>query len=247
MFNLLRLKNIIKKNSYKSSDSQTNQLSKQAEFLALQNQINPHFLYNVLDSIRGEALKAGVHNIADITEALSIYFRYSITEINLLVTILEELENVDNYFKIQQYRFGSKLQMEVDFEDDNSNIANIKCPKLMLQPIVENAIFHGIEKKVEGGYVLIRVKEFLNKIEIWIHDNGVGMMQDELHALNANLQNNSFMPETDNKHGIALYNVSRRIKILFGEEYGIHVYSIQGLGTDVCITLPRIMDELKNE
>lgn len=227
----------------KERSDQLLKTSKQAEFLALQNQINPHFLYNVLDSIRGDALKAGVTNIADITEALSVYFRYSITETDLLVSMLEELDNADNYFKIQKYRFGEKLQMELDLGSFDHDLSELKCPKLMLQPIIENAIFHGIEKKVDGGIIHLKIRGFSHKVEIWIHDNGVGMTIDELDLLNSKLKRDLREPEIDGKHGIAMYNVCRRIKLLFGEEYGINVYSISGWGTDVCITLPMNQDK----
>lgn len=224
----------------------TMQLStKQAEFLALQNQINPHFLYNTLDSIRGDALAAGVDSIADITEALSTFFRYTITETRNLVTIREELENVRNYFKIQQYRFGKKLTMRIDIKDDRDTILDMECPKLFLQPIIENSIIHGLEKKSEKGILTICIDIIDDNLHINVTDNGVGMpdnLLDELNRSLARVSVGAIVEPTDNSHtGIALKNVCRRIKLLFGEQYGVHVNSIVNVGTRVEVLLPAIV------
>lgn len=216
--------------------------TKQAEFLALQNQINPHFLYNTLEAIRGDALSAGMGNIADITEALSVFFRYTITETNNLVTIGEELDNVENYFKIQQYRFGEKLSIEVRICDEEENILQMQCPKLSLQPVIENAIFHGLERKREKGRISLMLEIVDENLHISISDNGIGMEEKRLAELNERLERVSvgYIVEDGEgeKGGIALKNVCRRIKLLFGEKYGLHVDSIQGIGTKVTLVLP---------
>ncbi|MDD2972780.1 MAG: histidine kinase [Lachnospiraceae bacterium] len=233
---LLRFDDLVDRNK-------TIQLStKQAEFLALQNQINPHFLYNTLDAIRGDALCAGMDNIADITEALSTFFRYTITEVGNLVTLEDELENIDNYFTIQKYRFGDKLKIHIDIEEDDE-ILQLQCPKLMLQPIVENAIFHGLEKKNKGGIVSIDFDVSDSRVVINVRDDGIGIDEDTLNKINQKLDHISMgyiVDEGKHKSGIALNNVCRRIKLLFGEEYGIHIYSMQGLGTQACISLPML-------
>lgn len=218
--------------------------TKQAEFLALQNQINPHFLYNTLDAIRGDALCIGAENIADITEALSTFFRYTITDTKNLVTLQQELDNVDNYFKIQKYRFGEKLSLKVNIKDDEEMLMQMRCPKLFLQPIVENAIFHGIEKKSENGQITIDIELVDDTLHVDISDNGMGMEEQKLLQLNEQLRRASvgYIMEDDKskKGGIALKNVCRRIKLLFGEGYGLHVSSIIGLGTKVEIILPSV-------
>lgn len=218
--------------------------TKQAEFLALQNQINPHFLYNTLDSIRGDALAAGVESIANITEALSTFFRYTITETRNLVTIGDELENVKDYFTIQRYRFGDKLSMSIDIADDKNTILAMQCPKLFLQPIIENSIFHGLERKTKDGILTIQI-ELVDKIlHVNVSDNGVGIPEDKLFELNQSLARVSVgaIVEPSGRHqgGIALKNVCRRIKLLFGEEYGVHISSIPGMGTKVEVILPAI-------
>lgn len=222
--------------------------TKQAEFLALQNQINPHFLYNTLDAIRGDALCIGAENIADIAEALSTFFRYTITNTKNLVTLQAELDNVENYFKIQKYRFGDKLSLKVRMRDEEDLLLQMHCPKLSLQPIVENAIFHGVEKMSENGLINIVVEIVDQKLHIEITDNGMGMSESKLSQLNESLNRVSvgYIPEggDQKKGGIALKNVCRRIKLLFGEEYGLHVNSIEGIGTRVEMILPVV---LKNE
>lgn len=224
--------------------------TKQAEFLALQNQINPHFLYNTLDSIRGDALAAGSQSIADITEALSTFFRYTITETRNLVTIGEELENVHNYFVIQQYRFGDKLTMDVDIKDNRDEILRMQCPKLFLQPIIENAIFHGLERRKDDGLLTISIEQADEDLHVDISDNGAGIPAEQLIALNKSLSRVSvgaIMEEPNGKKGgIALKNVCRRIKLLFGERYGIHISSIVGIGTKVEVVLPISFKETKS-
>lgn len=217
--------------------------TKQAEFLALQNQINPHFLYNTLEAIRGDALCAGMENLAEITEALSTFFRYTITETGNLVTLENELENVENYFIIQQYRFGEKLKMEVNLPEGEPDVLQLQFPKLTLQPIIENAIFHGLEGKAEGGTIIIDVETTPDKVLVSIRDDGVGIPEEALDKINRKLDlvSVSYINEDKKKRGsIALNNVCRRIKLLFGEEYGIHIFSIVNVGTDVHINIPMI-------
>jgi two-component system sensor histidine kinase YesM len=216
---------------------------RQAQFLALQNQINPHFLYNTLEGIRGEALGAGLHNVAEMTEALARFFRYTISNLDNFVLLEDELSNIENYFFIQQYRFGSRLQLVVEYDDPRNSAAILryKLPKLTLQPIVENAIIHGIERKVDTGTVRIKMETTQTRLLITISDDGVGMDELRLQQLNEKLNNSSLdyiKPDSEQKGGIAVVNVNKRIQLLFGEEYGICIYSTQGVGTDVEITLP---------
>jgi len=215
---------------------------KQAEYLALQNQINPHFLYNTLEAIRGDAICAGIDNIAETTEALSIFFRYSITGVDKLVTLEEEIDNVENYFKIQYYRFGAKLKLGIIYPEAE-DITQYEIPKLTIQPFVENAIYHGIEKKVQGGAVKVKLETTARKILITISDDGVGMSEEMVEDINDYLEKvvvNHVEEGRKQMGGIAMKNVNSRIKLLFGEEYGIHVYSTAGIGTDIRIILPKV-------
>ena len=220
--------------------------TKQAEFLALQNQINPHFLYNTLEAIRGDALCAGLDNIAEITEALSTFFRYTISETGNLVALEDELENIENYIMIQRYRFGEKLKMEVRLPEGENHVLRFQVPKLTLQPLIENAVFHGLECKADGGTITVDVETTPDKLLISVRDDGVGIPEEKLDKINKklNLVSVDYISENKKKkESIALYNVCRRIKLLFGEEYGIHIFSIEGVGTDVRINIPIIEEQ----
>lgn len=215
---------------------------KQAEYLALQNQINPHFLYNTLEAIRGDAICAGLNSVAETTEALSIFFRYSITGVDSLVTLEEEIDNVENYFTIQHYRFGEKLKLEITYPKEEE-VLRLKLPKLTIQPFVENAIYHGLEKKVDGGIVRVKIDTTIHKLLITISDNGVGMPEEQVEKINSYFDKVavSYVGEDKKKRGgIAMKNVNSRIKLLFGENYGIHAYSVEGIGTDIKMALPKI-------
>ena len=221
--------------------------SKYAEYLALQNQINPHFLYNTLEAIRGDAIAGKLYFLADTAQALATFFRYTISNMHFMSTVDEEIKNVENYFMIQHYRFGDKLQLEIYFLDAEDQIRNLFIPKLTLQPIVENSIFHGIEKKVSGGKITITFDQTETNLLISIKDTGIGMSEDEVTELNKSLNETTYKTEyqkikqTEGKThtGIAMKNVSRRIKLYFGEDYGLRIYSMMGLGTTVKITIPR--------
>lgn len=214
---------------------------KQAQYLALQNQINPHFLYNTLEGIRSEALCAGIEGVASMTEALATFFRYTISNIDKLVMLEDELTNIENYYSIQKYRFGDKLNLSIEYGDD-MRILNLRLPKLILQPIVENAVYHGIESKLGQGNLKIRVDRTKTRLIIKISDDGMGMEPAILEDLNKKLLTNYMedITETDRrkKGGIAVINVNNRIKLLFGEEYGIYIQSTKNVGTDVEVTLP---------
>lgn len=219
---------------------------KQAQYLALQNQINPHFLYNTLEGIRSETLLAGLHNVANMTEALATFFRYTISNVENLVTVEDELMNVKNYYIIQKYRFGDRLNVQIEYDpEDESEILACKIPKLTLQPILENSIRYGVERKIGVGNVRISIEISKQRLIIMISDNGIGMTEEALKEINDNLSRTSLNHiHSDSKRhgGIALVNVSNRIKLLFGEEYGIYVYSTLNMGTDVEITLPYMTD-----
>jgi two-component system sensor histidine kinase YesM len=222
---------------------------KQAEYLALQNQINPHFLYNTLEGIRSEALSLGVDSIAEMTEALATFFRYTISNVDHLVNLEDELANIENYYYIQQFRFGKKLQLNILYacseELDEMDILQYRLPKLTLQPVVENSIYHGIERKIGEGHLIIKILVTDSRLIIKVSDDGLGMEAGRVRKLNEKLKSLSLddvNPDMDRKGGIAIQNVNNRIKLLFGEEYGIHVYSQVGAGTDVEISLPLVKD-----
>ncbi|MBI9103985.1 MAG: histidine kinase [Spirochaetales bacterium] len=217
-------------------------LIKEAELKALQSQINPHFLYNVLDGIRGHALTEGVTELAEMTEALSMIFRYSVSHWENEVTLERELVNVKSYFKIQQYRFNNKFDLKICIEDDEDQTLVCTLPKLTLQPIIENAIYHGLEMKLGKGLVTIRTKLTDELLIIEISDDGVGLSQNNLDQINDSFYDWKTVKTEKDKaggSGIALTNVNSRIKMIFGEEFGLHMYSTEGFGAMIEILLPR--------
>ena len=236
-----RLENIM------NSAELLNMNKRQAQYLALQNQINPHFLYNTLESIRSEALLAGLVSVADMTEALASFFRYTISKVENLVSVEEELQNCETYFKIQRYRFGERLQLKVVCDpEEKEEIYRCRLPKLTMQPILENSIIHGTECKIGTGHLQISLERVGTRLVIRISDDGVGIDAGALAEMNEKLQKSAkafSTQESETKGGIALVNVNNRIHLLFGEEYGIHVYSMPGVGTDVEIALPAISSD----
>ena len=219
-------------------------LRKQTELNVLQSQINPHFLYNTLDTIRGQALWEGMDSIAEMTHALASCLRYSINTGSDMVTLSEELDNVKNYIKIQQTRFSDKLEFEMAIDEENDNkILSYKIPKLTIQPIVENAVFHGLEKKRNMGKVQIKVFATDTRLSINIIDNGLGIPRERLKLLNKNLYlGQTSMSDTKNesRQSIGLYNVNQRIKLYYGDNFGLRIKSFIDEGTNVEIIVPII-------
>lgn len=215
---------------------------KQAEYLALQNQINPHFLYNALEAIRADALLADCPEIAETTEALATFFRYTISNVQEYVTFSDELDHAENYFIIQRCRFGDKLSLELEME--NESLLEARMPKLILQPLVENAVSHGLEGKIEQGTVRISVQNSDSTLFLRVRDDGIGMPEEQVDRLNALFSGEDEVEAMQQRGGIALRNVNSRIRLMFGEDYGLHIFSAVGVGTECCITLPlRIREE----
>ena len=224
---------------------------KQTELTALQSQINPHFLYNTLETIRGQALMDDNYEIAKMVEALGAFFRYSISQKGNLVTLRDELANINNYMLIQRYRFNNRFSLEVIIDEEDEAAYDFLIPRLIIQPVIENAIFHGLEEKLEGGKVTIEVIVTDSNLIITISDNGKGISGHELKMLNERIQSPDMQLEEGNSNkqrntGIALPNIHKRIQLLFGEEYGVNVYSTAGMGTDVEITIPTAYERSVN-
>ena len=204
--------------------------------------MNHHFLYNTLVSIRAAALLAGQPSIAGMSEALSKFFRYTITNKENVVTLADELENVKNYFKIQKYRFEDRIDLKVHC-DDEEMLFQCWILKLTLQPLVENAIQHGVEAQVGRGTIEIDLERTKTKLFISVRDYGAGMEEEKIIELNRMFQE----PDKQitaafsrKKSGIALRNVNARIKMLFGVEYGLYILGSMYAGTEIRITLPNL-------
>ncbi|MDO4489673.1 MAG: histidine kinase [Lachnospiraceae bacterium] len=214
----------------------------QAAYDALQAQINPHFLYNILDTIRGQALIDDADEVAKMVENLSTFFRYSISRTHSSVTLRDELENVNNYMRIQQYRFQDRFSLEIYMDKKDQELPELPVPRLILQPIVENAIVHGLKDKYRNGLITIEVQHEDDLI-ITVSDNGRGMNEEELEKLKKRIHNPGEEQQgysgSKQKHGgIALTNVNERIRLMYGEEYGVSIYSVPSFGTKVELVLP---------
>ena len=211
------------------------------KFAQLQNQINPHFLYNTLENIRARAILDDNEVIADMTEALSRFFRYNISKRTDVVKLSEELDNIRTYMHIQQYRFSNKFDFQVFIHDERSDVMNARIPKMTLQPIVENAIFHGMENKLGKGHIEIHIEYDEQNVFIIIEDDGVGMNEEDLAALRSKLAASAdgHWDTGHESNGIAMRNINNRLKLLYGENCGITVSSLEGVGTEVELTLPR--------
>lgn len=198
---------------------------------ALQAQINPHFLYNTLEDIRSIALENNIISISKMTKALARIFRYCISKENI-VTVQEEIAHIRNYAQIQHYRYGERLSI-LYYVDEK--IMDCRIVKFILQPIIENAISHGIEPKLGKGVITIigGIKE--QKIEFRIIDNGIGMTPEQLVQIN-----NDLADRRESSRGIGLINVDMRLKLHYGEEYGIVVESHFGEGTQVTVRMPYV-------
>ena len=223
-------------------------LSKQAELFALQAQINPHFLYNTLDAIRGQAVMEGADEISDTIEALSNLFKYSISQKENLIPLRKEIDNLIYYMKIQKYRYLDKIDLVLDIEDNDYRILGTLVPKLTLQPIIENAIYHGLEPKIGKGTIKIHVFTSGDRLQMTITDDGVGMDEETLIRIKKSLTSRiPYHRVEKSPHGIALYNANRRIQQYFGPGYGIDLYSTQMLGTRVELSFPYRKEACNNE
>jgi two-component system sensor histidine kinase YesM len=206
---------------------------RKSEINALQAQINPHFLYNTLDSIVWMAEHEKNGDVITMVTALAKLFRISISKGKNIITVQEELEHVKNYLIIQTKRYKSKFKFEIEAQED---ILNYKTLKLILQPIVENSIYHGIEYMVDEGFIKISVGVIDGKLLFQVRDNGLGMAPETCKYL--------LVQETKSKSGsgVGVKNVHERIQLSYGKEYGLEIESELEIGTSVRIWLPLIKD-----
>lgn len=209
---------------------------RKAEFELLQAQINPHFLYNTLDAIVWSAEAGNQKQVVSMVGSLSEFFRASLNKGKEIVSIREELQHVTSYLEIQQVRYQDILTYEINVAKD---IYNYSIPKITIQPIVENALYHGIKNRRGGGKITITGVENKDELTILVHDDGAGMDEDRLKEVREGIIKNN--PDKNAIYG--LYNVNERIRLNFGDEYGITVDSTIGKGTDVVIHLPKILTD----
>jgi len=208
-----------------------------AEVKALEAQINPHFLYNTLDAIKWTALFQKANNAAEMARLLSRLLHISIGKGSDTVLVQEEIEHVECYLGIQSLRAAGKIDVHYDIADE---VKLYRTPKVILQPIVENAIMHGFADQTEGGMISIRCREEGNCLLFEITDNGHGFEQ-AVHSPVDSFSDE--LPRGTSFLGVGLSNVSERIKLICGQEYGLSITSRPGEGTAVVITLPIMKGE----
>lgn len=206
-------------------------LKKQAEINMLQAQINPHFLYNTLDSIYSIAVMYKVEEISKIVAALSKFFRIALSEGKQDITLKEELDIIKNYLIIQNIRFNNKIEYRISVPEEYKDIS---IPKLLLQPIVENSIFHGMERKKGKGHLSISCQTEEDTLCIRISDDGVGMTEEHLRSLRDSI-NRDRIGDTDN---FALRTLNKQLILRYGAQYGLHLDSAWGKGTTVAVSIP---------
>lgn len=209
---------------------------RKSELKVLQSQINPHFLYNTLDSIIWMSEGGKNREVVQMTSSLAKLLRQSISNEDEIVTIAKELGYTREYLTIQKMRYRDQLEFEIDVP---ARIQRKSIVKLVIQPIVENAIYHGIKYKETKGMIYITGEMTKEKIILCIRDNGVGMEQEVLdHVLE-----NKRPDEVSNKVGV--YNVHNRLQLYYGKEYGLAYESTPGIGTSVYVTIPN--DEMEED
>lgn len=235
------VQNIKKKDAdmYEAQINEKELISEQQamEFKMLASQINPHFLYNTLETIRMKAFTAGDREVATAIKLLGKSMRYVLENTGTAFTTLSnELEHIRTYLSIQKLRFGEKFDSEFQVPEEVDTDALYILP-LLLQPVVENAILHGLEEKESGGIVLISLYRRVEEEELLcidVTDNGCGMNQDKLEALRKSIE----IKDISRNKSIGLYNINQRIKLNYGEKYGMQIDSVLEKGTTVRLIMP---------
>ncbi len=212
---------------------------REAHFAALQAQISPHFLYNTLDTIAWNVRMDEKEKSVSAIFALTKFFRASLSDGEQIISLKKELDQVDLYLQIQNFRYSDTMTYSIEMNKEHENLIT---PKLILQPIVENALYHGIKPK-GSGHIDITVAVDSELIVISISDNGEGMDAVDVNNLNDFLQSKHGSQPPKSKSGYGIKNVNERIKIYFGKKYGLFYTSEKNVGTTAFIVLPKLISE----
>ena len=204
---------------------------RKTELKALQAQINPHFLYNTLDAIAWLCEEERHKDAVEMVNSLAKLFRISISRGHELITIEKEMQHAKSYLKIQNFRYKNQFTYSFDVDEE---CLNYLCNKITLQPIIENAIYHGIDRMVDEGKINIGIHQKGDRIIFTVEDNGVGMTEEQCEKI--------LHKDAGDRVGIGIKNVNDRIKIYFGEEYGLTIQSELDEGTRVTISMPKITE-----
>ncbi|MDF2961733.1 MAG: sensor histidine kinase [Paenibacillus sp.] len=210
---------------------------KNAQLSALHAQINPHFLFNTLNIMKSISRLRGIEEVAEISESLAGLFQYSMKNLHHPVSLQEEIDHINNYFKIQQHRFGNRLELHCHVAQE---LLQAPVLKLTIQPLIENAVNHGLRRMKSGGCIIIRAVHDQGVLTITVTDNGEGINEAKLAQLHSALtDSNEFNPFREmTQYGIGLINIHQRIQLFFGKVYGLNLFSKPGEGTTVTLAVP---------
>ena len=211
---------------------------RKSEYAALQAQTNPHFLYNTLDNITWKIRAGDITDAIDEIMSLSRFFRLSLSKGAEFVTIANEMEHVQLYLKIQKKRYGKRFDFTIESYMRAADMSRFYVPKLILQPLAENCIYHGFERIQQGGEIGICIDREGDKIIFEVRDNGGGIEKEKLKVINEDLRNPEKLKNLDYRNGYGIFNINARIKIIFGEEYGLEFAGEEGKYTVAKLVLP---------
>ncbi len=223
-----------------SENLKEQKLLRKLEIESLTNQIKPHFIYNTLDMIIGQLEQDQTEEAIYLIEALGNFFRLSLSQGREVVKVASEIEHVRNYLYIQQLRHGQGYQYHIQVQDPE--VLDFLMPRLLLQPLVENAIFHGILPANRPGRVEVVVSKNHHGIVFTVSDNGVGMTPDELAQINGILAGD--VEAQEDRPCFGLLNVQKRVQLIFGKSYGVTLESEPGLGTRTILTIGFLDEQL---
>lgn len=205
---------------------------REAELKTLQAQIKPHFLYNTLDTIQWLAQKHGATDIVEIVGSLSTLFRIGLSKGKEMIDVREEIEHIQSYLVIQKARYEDKISCEIEADE---SVMQLKVIKLILQPLVENAIYHGIKERRGKGTIWISIHREGTTLVLSVRDNGVGMSPEKVSELTAILKSGQI---ENSRIGYGIFNVNERIRLTYGNSFGLSILSTPGQGTTVEIRHP---------
>ena len=209
-----------------------------AEIEALKTQIQPHYLYNTLDVIRMTAITNDDNVTAEMIDSLSGQLKYLIGNARDMVTLQAEIDSIRNYFKIIRIRYENRFELEINIEE---NLLGLEVPQLIIQPVVENAVKYGLKPKSGTGVIAVNAREEDGCLEITVMDNGVGMEPERLKTVQERLESPETVKHPKSKRAsLGLKNVYDRIKLMFGDTYGLEISSFENIGTMVKYRLPII-------
>ena len=208
---------------------------REAEIRTLQAQIKPHFLYNTLDTIRWMAEEHQAHEIVKLVSALTRLFRISLSRGREIISLSDEIDHVRSYLYIQKVRYEDKLHYAIDVPE---SLLNLRVNKLILQPLVENAIYHGIKQKRGEGHIRVSARADGDRLILTVEDDGAGMTMEKCAELNAAL---SQPAAKEYDHGYGIFNVNDRIRLSYGAEYGLHYQINESGGITVTLCCPAVL------